>query len=462
MKYNASITLIMNLIKTLTSWEIEDVAKNIGFSIRRRGLTATTFFQVFTVGIWELHDITLDLIASKCCELQYGLKTLTKQALFKRLKVGAILLKEMLNKAMAYAATYSVATERVMVLKQFKNVYICDSTSISLSDKLESIWPGLGGTNAAAATKIQVMFSIIERRFKKIELFAATSNDSKYTQNIVQILQSMELVVFDLGFYCIRAFKDIMDKGAFFISRIKANSILYTPSARIAGKFEKVDLAEILRKSNGVVDKRLYIGGSSKNRIEVRLVAIRLPEDVVNERRRKAHKKAKSIGRTVSKHENEMLAWNVMITNTPEDMLSAETICEIYRIRWQIENIFKSWKGCFEIDEVGEAGKEYLECLLYGKLIVITLMTTLYSQAYYWAFRMYRRGISLIRFFKLLREKMLVIQKNLICNVRNTEEILGILQDVINRSLEEKRQRKTTEQELAEHDLPLMVLQMLV
>ncbi len=56
---------------------------------------------------------------------------------------------------------------------------------------------------------------------------------------------------------------------------------------------------------------------------------------------------------------------------------------------------------------------------------------------------------------------MLVIQKNLICNIRNTEEILNILQDVINRSLEEKRQRKTTEQELAEHDLPLMVLQML-
>ena len=35
--------------------------------------------------------------------------------------------------------------------------------------------------------------------------------------------------------------------------------------------------------------------------------------------------------------------------------------------------IFKSWKSYFDIDKMHNVGKDYLECIIYGKLIVISL-----------------------------------------------------------------------------------------
>lgn len=52
---NLSIAVILKIIKLFTSWQIEEVAKEVGFTQRKRGLTANTFFKVFTVGAWSLH-----------------------------------------------------------------------------------------------------------------------------------------------------------------------------------------------------------------------------------------------------------------------------------------------------------------------------------------------------------------------------------------------------------------------
>lgn len=459
---NISITFIWSLIKFLTSREIEEIAKETGYTKRAKGVGATAFYQAFTIGIWGLHHVSLDTIASKCCELQYGL-TLSKQALFKRLKGGAILLRHILTDAFAYAALYEVSTECIEILKQFKDVKICDSTVFAVSDKLKGIWKGLGGKNWDAALKIQATFSVISRKLQELEWSQATKNDANYTQNIVKNLQSMELAIFDLGYFCLKSFKAIKEKGAFFISRIKTNTLFYIESLNQEEGFNKIEktvLTKLLKKAGKTVDQHVYIGNCEDNRIEVRLVGVRLPEDVVSERKRKANKKAKAAGKTLGNYELELLAWNLMITCVEEEMLSAETICELYRIRWQIELIFKGWKSCFEIDQVGEAGKDYLECLLYGKIIVITLMTALYSQVSFMMFKNHHKLVSMNRFFVNLREKIEILTRNLVLRIKNILQILHVLEDVIKRSIEENRKRKTTQRALMDHDLPWIVLQM--
>lgn len=267
----------------------------------------------------------------------------------------------------------------------------------------------------------------------------------------------MELVIFDLGYFCVKTFKQIADKGAFFISRIKTNTVFYIQSLEKEGKFtklEKKEFVSLLKKAGNVIDQWIYIGGRKDTRMKVRIVGVRLPEDVVSERRRKANKKAKASGKTLSNYELELLAWNLLITDVTENMLSAETICELYRIRWQVELIFKSWKSCFEIDEVGEAGKDYVECLIYGKLIIITLMTTLYSHALFNVYQNQRKGISMQRFFLYLREKIDVLIEPFVSMIKIVQEFLKQLENVVKRSMEESRKRKTTEQVLMDHALP--------
>jgi len=78
---NTSIDSKMGLIKMLTQRQIEGKANKIGFSMRNAGLKAITFFKAYTFELWNVHEITLDIIAGKCEDLQYGL-SLKKQALY--------------------------------------------------------------------------------------------------------------------------------------------------------------------------------------------------------------------------------------------------------------------------------------------------------------------------------------------------------------------------------------------
>lgn len=457
MYYKISIAIIMQLIKTFASSEINAVGEKVGFNKRDSGLKVFTFFKAFTIGTWDAHEVTLEIIAGKCEEFQYGLK-LTKQALWDRLGLGAKLMKQLLGIATGFAVKNSYKAETMEILKQFKDVLICDATTISLPNKLMGIFKGLGGTNAKSALKIQAVFSLINKNFKNFELFSATSSDGKYTYELVKKLQPSELIIFDLGYFCTKAFKDITDKGAYFVSRVKTNTLFYIESLENKSGFDKVNILDIFNKSNGLVDQWINIG---KDKLLVRLVAIRLPEEKINERRRKENKKAAAKGKTLTAYETELLAWNIIITDVPENMLSSKTMCEIYRIRWQIELIFKTWKGCFAIDQMNNIGENYFNCLMYGKLIMITLMTTVYSIFNFIVFKQRGRLLSFARFFKNLREKLETIIANLIYRYSNARKIYSSIESCIKRSLEEKRKRKTTERLLMEQDLPNLGLQML-
>lgn len=459
---NINITLIWGLIKFFTSRQIQETAKTTGFKQRDSKLQPDTFFKAFTVGLWSLHEVTLTTLAGKCEDLQSHLK-LTRQGLFGRISTGAVFLKELLNQAVDYAASKVLSTETMEVLKQFRNVYICDSSVVSLPDKLEQQHKGLGGTNAKAAIKIQVVFSVVTRTFKMIEILKATGNDSNKTPDLAAKLLTMELILFDLGYYNSKAFGDIESKEAFFITRVKANTIFYDENPAKAGKYIKAEITkELTLYGKKTVDKWVHIRGASNSRMKVRLVAVRLPNTVAAERIRKARKKAKSKGKDLTKDEIRLLAWNVMITNVPEDMLDAKTLCELYRIRWQVELIFKCWKGCFKIDEMDNVGNKYFECLLYGRLIVITLMTTIYSRLVHMLYSQSREFISFMRFFKNLREKLDTLIRIVQAPKVDKYSLLELFSGVVRKSKLEKRRRKTTEQALMDCDLPEAVLQMLV
>ena len=217
----------------------------------------------------------------------------------------------------------SLRNETIEVLKQFRDVLICDSTTISLPDKLKDTYKGMGGRNAASALKIQAVYSIISHRFGKMELTSGTSSDRKYTDAIVEMLKPLELVIFDLGYFTTKAFRDIINKGGYFVSRIKTNTLFYVESMTMEGAFDKINLLELLKRSNDSVDTFIYIG---ENKLQVRLAAEKLPEKVINERRRKEIKKAKNKGKILTDYELELLAWNILVTNVPLDMLSVETI----------------------------------------------------------------------------------------------------------------------------------------
>lgn len=428
--------------------------KTDNFNKKHFGLKLKTFLIVFTVVASFMKRVTLEGLALKCQEEQYGL-SMSKQALHCRLEQGRKELKELLASTITATATLKITMpQTAVVLEQFGAVLITDATTISLPEKLKKYHKGLGGTNAKSAMKIQATYDMLSKDFRKIEIIKnATQSDGKYVEKLIKEIKSGELSIADLGYYSVAGFIEIDKKGGYFISKIKSNTNLYTENG------EMIDIVKMLRSKN-FMDKTVEIKGAKGVKMKVRLCGVKLPKKVYSERLRKANKAAKSSGKVLSKEEKERLRWVLMVTNVPEELLDCQAICEIYRIRWQIELIFKSWKRYFGIDEMNNVGKVYWDCLIYGKLIVITMLTSLYAQMNYLIYKVSQRQISLLRFMKNMRESLDIFVQY--WNFQTSEQqVVLILDEVIRSSLTEKRRRKTTEQVIADLGTPYLILEML-
>ena len=61
-----------------------------------------------------------------------------------------------------------------------------------------------------------------------------------------------------------------------------------------------------------------------------------------------------------------------LIEQTAKDFGFVQRI--LYSLRWQIELVFKSWKSYNGLSEVKDKRSERIECFIYGRLIMLTLM----------------------------------------------------------------------------------------
>jgi hypothetical protein len=74
-----------------------------------------------------------------------------------------------------------------------------------------------------------------------------------------------------------------------------------------------------------------------RERVAARLIAVRMPEAIVNERRRQARAVAKKRGYTPAQAQLTLLAWNLFMTNVPATVWPPQTVGVAYSLRWQVE-----------------------------------------------------------------------------------------------------------------------------
>ena len=82
-----------------------------------------------------------------------------------------------------------------------------------------------------------------------------------------------------------------------------------------------------------------------------RLLAVRVPPEVANERRRHFKAEAHRRGKTVSKARLAAADWTLYLTNILSEMATLQEAVALGRTHWQIELLFKLWKSHSFIDE---------------------------------------------------------------------------------------------------------------
>jgi hypothetical protein len=306
----------------------------------------------------------------------------------------------------------------------------------------------MGGKNAVSAIKIQTTYSLLQQKITSMDITAATTNDTKYNEVILKNIKPGELHIRDLGYYDSENFSNIKEKQAYFLSRIKINTKLYKYNEK-EKKYEEIDYCKLYKSADSAIDTEIFIRQPKGTMLKVRLVCIKLPEEAISKRLHKANKEAKRKGKTLLKKERLMLRWNVFITNVSTEMLEAKQICKLYRLRWQLELIFKAIKSSLNFDNFGYAGEHYFKCLLYGKLIMLITVSELFVMCRNKLYRKLKRLVSIQSFFRNLRaeigdiiEVIKITSHNILNRFCIKLERIGEL------SLFDKRKRKSSEEEL--------------
>ncbi len=254
-------------------------------------------------------------------------------------------------------------------LSGFNRVLVEDSTQAELHEKLSPHFKGSGGSASKSSVKIDYIFDYLSEEIVDIEFFSGHIADQTLASRVVPILKKDDLVIRDLGYYALDRLKEIEMKEAFYISRLKADVVVYENKEAT----EPLDLTKFLDQNicRGIADVQVFIG---KEKHPVRLVASLISEDALTKRRRDVNRSAQRRGSQVSKKKLSLLKYCIFITNIPLTTLSSTLIMSTYRARWRIELIFKQWKSCLKLHVFKGHNKERLHCFLYGRLIMILLL----------------------------------------------------------------------------------------
>ena len=115
--------------------------------------------------------------------------------------------------------------------------------------------------------------------------------------------------------------------------------------------------------------------------IAVRLVAIRKSEPAAEQARKKALRERTKKGHaTVDMRTLEAAGYLFVLTNLP-DAISAESVLQLYGLRWQIETKFKTLKSVLHLGNVPARTDEALRVYTGAKLLVALLIDSLLYEA---------------------------------------------------------------------------------
>jgi hypothetical protein len=113
--------------------------------------------------------------------------------------------------------------------------------------------------------------------------------------------------------------------------------------------------------------------GAKAEPIRARLVVQPLPEDRVAGAQRRARKRAKKEGRTITQKRLQAAQLCMLLTSLDRESADADTVLRLYRLRWQIEIAFKRLKSLARLADVQAKDPRLVRSCLFAKLIVALL-----------------------------------------------------------------------------------------
>ena len=372
----ASIPQVAKALRTVLITTANRAARGTRFVQRRSKLSGAKFVQTLVFGWLANPQATYEELAQTAATL--GVR-ISPQGLAWRFTERAAQCVERVVQA-AVEQVIAAAPVAIPLVQRFTAVYLDDSTQVQLPAALASCWQGSGGgaSTAAqsAALKLQVRVDWKRGQLSGPFLQAGRASDrTSPTQHAPLLAGSLRLA--DLGYFALDVLARIAQHKAYWLTRLMAGTALCDAQG------QALDLLNCLRSHGpALVDLPVHVG--MQHRLPARLIAVRVPQEVANQRRCRLHADAHRRGQAVSQERLGLADWTLFCTNVPPEMLTGPEVLVVARVRWQVELVFKVWKSAGHLAHSRSEQPWRVLCEVYAKLLALlvqhwVLVTSLWA-----------------------------------------------------------------------------------
>lgn len=353
------MTTITQLAK---NWQVvmtekaEEWAKRTGFVVKPQKITGARFAQTLVWGWLHEPDMRLSGLADMFVNSQR--QAISRQALHARFNGRAAHFMEcLLGEALKSVLSVGQQSQQSPWFEQFETVQIADSTIIRFPEAVQALYPG----TESSSVKILVVADLKYGSLEQVSLHPGRCHDQQALSEQYS-LPANSLFMADLGFSKLSRFAKIHAAKSYWLSRYKGGTQLYTADG------QELDLLQRLQHQQQL-DITVYAG--KKERLPSRLLALPVSDAIYQQRLAALADWERRHQRQASATRRALCRWVIYLTNLSEQQLSLAQVSIAYRLRWQIELLFKLWKSELGLDNWRTANPWRMLCEFYAKLLAV-------------------------------------------------------------------------------------------
>jgi len=249
-----------------------------------------------------------------------------------------------------------------------QSIFIKDSTSFQLPNKLTEDFQGVGGNSTSSGIKIQLEYDFLSSQVNDLSFQNGKDSDKKDSLKTLTKIQKKDLIIRDLGYFQIKFLSAIASKDAYYLFPLKAQVNVYDRATK-----EKLSFLSLEKKMSqqDITSFEMQVLLGAKEKYPCRLILQKRTKKQKDLAIKKLKKKSKNY--QPKKSSLERANFFMYITNLPPKEFSINVIKDLYRLRWQIELIFKNWKSIGKINQDVNVKAERLKAILLSKFLYFFL-----------------------------------------------------------------------------------------
>lgn len=188
-----------------------------------------------------------------------------------------------------------------------------------------------------------------------------------------------DYVVGDRGYSTAPGIHHVASKKAYVMVRVNTQSLPILNLKR--AEFPLLKNVTSIKRAGTIRLWHVLVPNRSGDCTEGRICVIRKTETAIKIAHEKLRKSSKKKGHVIRPETFEYAKYIIIFTTFPEESFSGFEVLQWYRIRWQVELIFKKFKSVAQLGHLPKQDPDSSQAWLYGKLFVALLIEKLVTHA---------------------------------------------------------------------------------